>query len=166
MYSRLGVKFDKQAYDKQWQAANRPTRRRSCQAWRYRNLDAQRARERAVRKRRYQKHRAEILAQNRQWAAANKGKIQARDLRRKIRKLNAPLGDQAVIAAWMAGIRKLPFARCHWCGTKVRGRKVHFDHILALAKGGAHSIENLCASCQECNCAKQGAAKLSFRYEV
>lgn len=58
------------------------------------------------------------------------------------------------IKQWMAEVRTKPFVRCHWCGTKVNGKKIHFDHIIALSKGGAHSISNLCASCQHCNATK------------
>ncbi len=64
------------------------------------------------------------------------------------------LSDPAGIKEWMQKIKQLPFVRCHWCGTKVRGSDIHFDHVTALANGGPHSIENLCASCAECNHSK------------
>jgi 5-methylcytosine-specific restriction endonuclease McrA len=70
--------------------------------------------------------------------------------RRRARKLGNQI-DPSGIAKWMREIRKLPFVRCHWCGTKVHGRQVHFDHVIAVSRGGSHSIGNLCSSCAPCN---------------
>lgn len=66
--------------------------------------------------------------------------------------------DLKGIKVWMSEIRTKPFVRCHWCGTKVIGKKVHFDHIVALAKKGTHTIGNLCASCADCNHRKSARA--------
>lgn len=77
--------------------------------------------------------------------------------RRYSRKLGTQI-NEAGIKAWMKQIRKLPFTRCHWCGTKVKGRTVHFDHVVALSKGGTHTIGNLCASCPDCNQHKSSRA--------
>lgn len=59
--------------------------------------------------------------------------------------------DLALIKRWIIEVRTKPFVRCHWCGTKVSGSDIHFDHIVPLARGGTHTIGNLCASCAECN---------------
>lgn len=63
--------------------------------------------------------------------------------------------DAKGISVWMSEIRSKPFVRCHWCGTKVTGKAIHFDHIIALSSGGTHTIGNLCASCPECNLTKK-----------
>ena len=58
------------------------------------------------------------------------------------------------IEAWMASIMAKPSASCYWCGASVSKSNLHFDHIVALSKGGPHSIENLCVSCAPCNLSK------------
>jgi 5-methylcytosine-specific restriction endonuclease McrA len=58
------------------------------------------------------------------------------------------------IEAWMSSIMAKPSASCYWCGAKVSKPNLHFDHIVALSKGGPHSIENLCVSCAACNLSK------------
>lgn len=59
------------------------------------------------------------------------------------------------IRQWMKEVRSKEFARCHWCGTKVVGRMIVFDHVVALSKGGTHTIGNLCACCRSCNSMKK-----------
>lgn len=150
------------ALRKQIQVNYRARNEEKCRArvrqWRLDNLESQRERERLKSRKFFKENREKVLAQNRAWAKANRDKISARDARRKALKKGATLGDPAVIAHWKTLIRKMKFVRCHWCGTKIGGRKVHFDHVVALANGGAESIENLCASCPECNLSKQDKA--------
>lgn len=104
---------------------------------------------------RYKKDRDKILARNRLWRAANKEKIRNRDMRRRARFLKASLENPRLISKWMIEVRALRVVRCYWCGTKLPGRKAHFDHVVSIALGGAHSISNLCVSCPECNLSKK-----------
>lgn len=145
----------KPEYWQRYRERNREKCREACRRWRARNLEDQRKRERENRRKAFASDPERIKAANRKWAAANKSKILARDIRRKARKQGAPLGDPKIIRQWMAEVRSKPFVRCHWCGTKVRGSEVHFDHVISIAAGGSHSIGNLCSSCPECNCSKQ-----------
>lgn len=143
---------------RKYQSQNRAACRERCRVWYRKNIDAQRARAKAKNKKYFAENRNKILAANRAWRQRNKEKVRERDLRRRARKLGAELGDQSIIREWMRQIKSKPFVRCHWCGTKVRGRKIHFDHIVALSKGGHHEIANLCASCADCNLSKQDKA--------
>jgi 5-methylcytosine-specific restriction endonuclease McrA len=77
--------------------------------------------------------------------------------RREARKRQT-ICNPVAIREWMKRIRELPFARCHWCGTKVSGNEIHFDHVVALSIGGTHEISNLCSACAECNHAKAAKA--------
>ncbi len=120
----------------------------------------------------YYRNREKFAAKNRErskrWYEANKERAsraskrhrkehpesrKASHLLRRARK-RATVVDAAGIAQWMREIYALPFVRCHWCGTKVHGKDVHFDHVIALSKGGTHTIGNLCASCPDCNLRK------------
>ncbi len=47
---------------------------------------------------------------------------------------------------------------CHICGLDVATDDVHFDHVIPLSKGGAHSMENIKVSHSKCNLRK--AARL------
>jgi 5-methylcytosine-specific restriction endonuclease McrA len=78
--------------------------------------------------------------------------------KRRAVKLGAVLGNTAVIHQWQQSIRAMKWVRCHWCGTKVPGLGVHFDHVIALSRGGSHSIGNICAACPECNLSKNARA--------
>jgi len=140
---------------RKYQAANRDKCRQANRKWRASNLVDQRARERAKAKKAFADNPEAILASNRKWANANKDNLRARSARRRAVKRGATLGDTRLILEWMKQIRSLPTLRCHWCGTKVIGSEVHFDHVIALGAGGSHSIGNLCASCPQCNLSKQ-----------
>jgi len=62
--------------------------------------------------------------------------------------------------AFVKAIKSKPFATCYYCQARTPTADVHFDHIVALSKGGAHSVENLCVSCSACNLSK-GAKPLA-----
>lgn len=43
---------------------------------------------------------------------------------------------------------------CQYCGAHPPSVILHVDHILAVAKGGSNSIDNLITACQPCNLGK------------
>ena len=103
----------------------------------------------------YRKNREKKLEYARAYAASHRAERRVHEIRRRAAMRGSSLGDPRLIAQWMARVRQMPFVRCHWCGTKVPGKKVHFDHVIPINLKGAHSIDNLCASCPECNLSKQ-----------
>lgn len=154
-------------------AASRGKEQEYQRRWRLAHPDkvsAQNVIANAKRRAAYPRRRQEIQEKIRKWRAENPHKIReynqrsyyknrdkiihsaarSQDKRRAI-KIGAPLGDVYVIERWQKSIRSMKWVRCHWCGTKVNGKRVHFDHVRPLSKGGAHSIENICASCPDCN---------------
>lgn len=44
--------------------------------------------------------------------------------------------------------------RCHYCGTPASETKLHIDHVIPLAKGGADHPSNMVAACSDCNLGK------------
>jgi 5-methylcytosine-specific restriction endonuclease McrA len=92
------------------------------------------------------KRRKIYNARNPQVAIAHQAKRRAQAVKTVI--------DEAGIKAWMKDIRSKPFVRCHWCGTKIHGSQICFDHIVPLSKEGHHVISNLCAACRPCNSSK------------
>ena len=60
----------------------------------------------------------------------------------------------------MKFIRRLYLSPCVACGST---EDIHMDHILPLAKGGAHSEGNLQPLCRTCNASKQDQYMIVFR---
>lgn len=58
------------------------------------------------------------------------------------------------IFEWMQEIKSKPFAFCYYCQKRVSTAVIQFDHVLALTRGGPHSITNLAVSCRDCNAQK------------
>lgn len=107
----------------------------------------------------YEKKNAEKLKKYRkEYWSKHPGTGQAR----RAAKAKATIEDARLISEWMSEVRSKPFGRCYWCGTKVPGSKIHFDHIVALHLNGTHSIGNLCVSCKECNLSKQKKAVVDW----
>lgn len=70
-------------------------------------------------------------------------------------KKGATLGDTVLISAWEKRWRRKKRVECYWCKDVLPGKDCHQDHIVALSRGGTHSIENLCIACPRCNLSKQ-----------
>lgn len=133
-------------YNKEWKKKNRlkllAARKEYYQKNKARSLEASRTY--------YSAHRQKIVQWQKEYSKANPDVGARTQAKRRRAKLDT-LSYAPAIKRWMSDIKSKPFVRCHWCGTKIKGRQVHFDHIVPLAKGGEHSIGNLCASCPECN---------------
>lgn len=53
---------------------------------------------------------------------------------------------------------------CYYCAGRFPRSRLHIDHIVPLSKGGPHSPDNLCRSCNTCNLKKRalGIRELKF----
>lgn len=102
----------------------------------------------------YQKtHRPKAIIYHRKWRALNRGRWAAQSQRRRALQRAAAINLKS-IAEWMQSVRKKERATCYYCRSVVSAKTIHFDHIVALSKGGAHSVDNLCVSCASCNLRK------------
>jgi 5-methylcytosine-specific restriction endonuclease McrA len=88
-----------------------------------------------------------------QQAAELRAKKNARWHKRRAQ-LRAVTINPRSIQLFITGTRKKKIVNCYYCEKPTPGKSVHFDHIIPLSKGGAHSVENLCASCPSCNLRK------------
>lgn len=60
------------------------------------------------------------------------------------------------IPLWMrAAIYRAAGHRCVYCKHGPPYRKLHIDHVVALANGGADEPENMVAACADCNLTKK-----------
>lgn len=145
--------------------------------WRRRNASPS-GREKAKRHR--LKHAAEIKAKksahqkarrayynayHKQWRTRNKAhfakksRIWSRAATAKRRMLiKAATVNLKKIEQWMTLVTAGTSAVCYWCQNQIPISMIHFDHIIALSKGGPHSVENLCVSCATCNLSKHDKA--------
>ena len=111
----------------------------------------------AERKRAYRAKNKDAIARSvRAYNLANPEKGRAITIRRRAKKRGATIGKTSTIRAWEKQWKARRFVVCFWCRGSSPPKTCHTDHIKPLAKGGAHSIENLAVSCAPCNM-KKGA---------
>ena len=116
------------------------------------------------RRRKYQQkygseNREQLTEYHRQWRSKNRGRWASSSSLRRAKVRNVTV-DKTGIAEWMQFELSKDFSTCWHCWQPVPGREIHFDHIIPISRGGAHSLENLCVSCERCNLSK-GAKLLS-----
>lgn len=73
------------------------------------------------------------------------------DGKRKAIKRKAGISNTKLISTWMKWWKSKIRIRCYWCRRISKTSDCHSDHIVPLARGGTHSVENLCVSCGDCN---------------
>lgn len=96
-----------------------------------------------------------LYALSKTWREKHPENVKAYGLNRRARKKNSP---NRLTAAELKAIVAYSNGRCRYCGImtlknvpSVHPRKRHFDHIVALANGGAHSADNIVVACATCN---------------
>jgi hypothetical protein len=97
----------------------------------------------------YHKNRERILAQQRQYHAANPGVAWAKNHRKRARRYGLTLitdviSREDVISRWGD--------RCHYCET---GLFEEIDHIIPVRAGGHHQLQNVVPCCRACKTEKQ-----------
>lgn len=132
----------------------------SLKKWRQHNPDKVRAAD----KRHYQRTKGATIALVARWQSAHREQsngykrkwlkehpLKGREFhhRRRAREAAAAVGTVDLNAIWLRdhGI-------CHICGLPVDRANAHFDHVIPLAKGGAHSMDNIKVSHATCNLRK------------
>jgi 5-methylcytosine-specific restriction endonuclease McrA len=111
-------------------------------------------------------NRDKLNAYCKAWKIANPEKVSQSQHLRRARKISGTIGDAAPMLAWEKQWRTAKLVNCYWCNSRISGKNAHMDHIQPLSKGGAHSIENLCISCQPCNNRKSAKAIEEWNREL
>lgn len=127
-------------YAAEWRSKNRdrvreririyqqlPRMQQARRAWRDRNREKRRAAQRLYDQRHPEKRRERVM-------------------RRNARKRRATIGTVSYQAIWIRDQ-----GMCHLCGLPVQHADCHFDHIIPLAKGGAHAEFNIAVAHSWCN---------------
>lgn len=140
-------------YQKAYRRRHPDRARRSWREYFKRNEQAVLSQKRLHRAKFYQENRAAVLAKNAAWRKANPAYDSAMSAKRRALKRKAVINLKA-IQRWMKVVRSKPSVRCYYCGSEGNGRDAHFDHVIALSKGGPHCVSNLCVACGSCNLRK------------
>lgn len=108
-------------------------------------------------KKHYLSIRLKKLAHLKEWNKNNPEKYKARSFhscskrRARIKQTNI---NPKPILDFVESVKSKPSAICYYCQKKVSTKHIQFDHMIPLSKGGMHSVENLCVSCDKCNLSK------------
>ena len=43
------------------------------------------------------------------------------------------------------------YVLCHWCGARMMKKEMTIDHVLPMADGGTHALDNMVPACCKCN---------------
>jgi 5-methylcytosine-specific restriction endonuclease McrA len=139
----LAFGLERRATSRRWQKANKGAVTLYARRWRKKNrkhLSVSRRARRAKRRDEvngiwrnwYAKNKPKRQAANLQWRRKNHAHVIAKNSRRRAVQKGAALGDRKAISAIYARARDLR----RWFNVVV-------DHVIPLAKGGAHAASNL-----------------------
>jgi 5-methylcytosine-specific restriction endonuclease McrA len=134
-----------QELDRARRAANPEKAREHRRAWRAANPEKAREKDRARRAANPEKAREKVRA----WKAANPEKKRQQKHRRRARK--AANGVHTVTPRDLARLAAAQCAHAHLGGCH---GPTHVDHVVPIARGGAHGIGNLQALCARHNISK------------
>lgn len=106
---------------------------------------------RAANRESYAKHQETRRTKQKERLAANPSIAQNYCNKRRARLAGAAINDFTA-AQWRL-MQALYDHCCAYCGTRAKGHLTQ-DHVLALAKGGDHTWDNIVPACSKCNCEK------------
>jgi len=119
--------------------------RESKRAWAHANREKANAMARAY----YEANPEVAKAGQRAWAKANpEAKRNRSSLRNSLRR--ARIAENGIFLVTAKDIARLLRQPCAYCGAVAE----HIDHVVPIARGGAHKIGNLVAACSSCNLRK------------
>lgn len=134
-----------------WLRANRQKQDAARDAWREKNKARDLATCAAYRASNPEKTKAAIKS----WQVRNKDKKRAYFMAYYSRKFKNSTPVQIKEAkAKIIEMLKPVKTKCAYCSEWLETELMHVDHILALARGGPHSAENICMACPGCNFSK------------
>jgi hypothetical protein len=159
---RTGRKDAHKQYARGWHELHHEKQNRRSAEWRDQNKERCSRTGRAYRI----AHHDSCVARSRRWKLANPDLVRANwnraNARRRVLKANASHGDRRSYQAYTRWVAMVAKIRCYWCHKPTTRKTRHMDHIIPLAKGGSHSVGNLCVACVHCNCSKKALLPHEF----
>lgn len=126
--------------------------------WREKNPDASKIQN----KKRRDANPEEARRQCREWFAKNPDKRAAYEQNRRARK---KYNGGKLSPGLKARLFDLQKGCCACCFKKLSIGRLHMDHVVPLAKGGAHEDQNIQLLCQPCNQSKYAKHPIDFMQE-
>ena len=158
---------------KRWRNANREHLKKAQKDYARKNKERIRRYMQDYSKRYYKKNRLRILSQTKAYSKAHPeirrkcGKNWIRNNPEKARAHNAAgssvrrarergahvpkSGVNKLVKRWKLKKR----FTCYFCGNRFPTDRLHIDHFVAVSRGGKHSSDNVCKSCDTCNLRKR-----------
>ena len=143
---------------KEWADANRERKRSGDRAYANLNKDAASARAKAWR----DKNKDHCKTSKRKWKQANRELLRVKNHNRRALQRKASTNLKGIKEFFIATKAK-KFVICYYCEQRIESSDCHFDHIVPLARGGQHSVDNLCVSCAHCNISKNATFVQSWK---
>lgn len=137
---------------KQWRDENPEEARRRVRASSKKHAAARKARNRA----RYLANKERLAEKQREYHRKHPEKLSVAKGRRRARMAQAP-GSGVSASAWRARMNEFG-GKCAYC----LGDATTMDHVVPLAGGGSHDIENVVPACKTCNSRKGSKSLLQF----
>lgn len=151
---------------KKWRAANLESEKARWVGWYSKNKAkvriTRRAKRDAVKNAEYSRLYYDRMKDDPEFKRKNRAKAKIGKMKRRAIEMLVPIGSQKLIAAFVRKIRKTRALRCYYCRQETPGRTAHVDHVVPIARGGAHDVGNLCAACPKCNLSKSSKMPSDF----
>lgn len=98
----------------------------------------------------------------RKWCRSHRADGLARSKARRALKKKATV-NKAGILQFVRSVKSKKWVTCYYCQSLTPAFGCHFDHIVPLAEGGPHAVENLCVSCPTCNMKKSDYLLINWK---
>ena len=150
-------------YQRDYYAKNRER----CIAYTLKHVKANHAKVRKNERDRSAHHPERAHAKRKRYHKAHPEASAASVNRRRARKRNNLVGNLKEIRRIYKHVREVETIPCYWCKTLIpKGDRV-LDHVIPLARNGAHAPANLCSSHNHCNHVKGSRMpeEISGQYE-
>jgi 5-methylcytosine-specific restriction endonuclease McrA len=109
----------------------------------------------------YSKHKDSLQQGKKIWRENNRDRV--REMKRHSQAARrARANSVSTFVVTKVDLRKIRESACAHCDAR---DDIHIDHIIPLAKGGAHSIGNLQPLCAPCNQSKGSKLLAEWRYQ-
>ena len=150
-YSRRYYQKNKEKIEKtkrKYELANKEEIARKKREYEIANRDRFAERRSRSRQRRDQAHKVELVERGRRWRQENPDKVREYKRNRRARKRGN--GGRVTANEWESVLDRFN-GKCAKCGS---AENIHMDHVVPLAKGGRHSVDNVQPLCATCNMRK------------
>lgn len=149
----LKKKKRKRIYDANYRKINSKKKRASDAKWRANNRERWLANSRNWKLRNPEKHKQHVREAGRRYLKAHPEKNLAWVHTYRARKMKAT-SDTVGVRQYIKLMLDAAPLLCTYCRILLPRKRITFDHIIPISRGGLNTPGNMCPSCKPCNCRK------------